>query len=187
MKKSIYTAFVLLGLMTLITACEKENIDNEKPVIRLVSPVEDETILAGNSVSFEVEFSDNVALGSYKVDIHGALEDHPHDHATSKSRSASTLATDDDEAVEFIKIWMESEFISLGEEPISGKESVLVKHLLIEIPETINRNVNGEIKAMPLKEGHYHFIVYCTDEVGQESFISREIYISNGTHIHDSH
>jgi|SRR5690554_2050240 len=188
MKKSLYTAVVLLGLMTFIASCEMEDVDNEKPVIRLISPTEDETVLAGSSINFEVEFSDNVALGSYKVNIHGAFDGHSHDHATSNLRTTSILATQDEEAVEFSKTWLESDFVALGEESISGKKSVLVKHQLMEIPKTIKRNVNGEIKEMPLKEGHYHFIVYCTDEMGQESFVSKEIYISSDSnHDHDSH
>jgi hypothetical protein len=107
-----------------------------------------------------VTLSDNEALASYKVNIHGAFDGHEH--------SATTRATED--SVAFEKTWMDSDFIVLGEEPIAGKRSVTIHHHLIEIPETVN--------GTPLKEGHYHFIVYCTDQAGQESFIAREIEIS---------
>jgi len=70
------------------------------------------------------------------------------------------------------------QFISLGEEPIAGKQQVTINHMLMLIPDSI--------EGRPVKEGHYHFIVYCTDSSGQESFIAREIEIAYnaGEHLH---
>ncbi|MBK5194900.1 MAG: DUF4625 domain-containing protein [Proteiniphilum sp.] len=151
---------LLLAAVIALTSCEKEVTDNEKPVIVLTAPVEDEAVLPGSDIHLEVTLSDNEALASYKVNIHGAFDGHKH--------SATTRATED--SVAFEKTLMESDFIALGEELIAGKRSVTIHHHLIEIPETVN--------GKPLKEGHYHFIIYCTDQAGQESFIAREILIS---------
>ena len=57
----------------------------------------------------------------------------------------------------------------------------------IQIPATISRNIDGEVVESPIKEGNYHFIVYCTDDSGQESFVSTEIHISYDAEEHDHH
>lgn len=160
MKTRKIPTILLLAAVAAFSSCAKEELDNEKPVIVLTAPEEDEAVLPGSDIHFEVTLSENEALASYKVNIHGAFDGHTH--------SATTRATED--SVAFEKTWMESDFIVLGEEPIAGKRSVTIHHHLIEIPETVN--------GTPLKEGHYHFIVYCTDQAGQESFIAREIEIS---------
>lgn len=184
MKRSIIIAAVaLLGVLS-FSACEMDNVDNEKPMIRIVAPVEDELVKPGSDIHFEVELSDNVALASYKVNIHGAFDGHTHNHAVG---SDAALRSVEDEGVEFSKTWLESDFIALGEEPIAGKRNATVHHHHIEIPASIIRTINGEQKEMPLKEGHYHFIVYCTDESGQESFAATEIVISYDAVDHDHH
>src|SRR5690554_389103 len=175
MMKKGYALFLMSLVVlggTLLTSCEKEEIDNEKPVIRLIAPEEDEAIRPGSDIHFDVEFSDNVALGSYKVNIHWG-EGHTH------SATLSTRAEEEGEPFE--RTWLEREFIALGDEPIAGKRSVTVHHHHIVIPETIT--VNGVEK--PIKEGHYHFMVYCTDEAGQEAFVAREIVISYDAEEHD--
>ena len=176
---------VFMGASVLI-ACEKEHIDDQKPVIRVIEPVEDEAVTPGNALHFEVMFSDNVALASYKVSIHGAFDGHTHSHNSTtnglKDDGITTrVATD---SVAFEKTWLESDFIALGEPPITGKKQATVKHLHLVIPETVSRTVNGKAEEIPLKEGHYHFIVYCSDESGQESFVAQEIFISYDHHEH---
>lgn len=149
MKKLVLiSTFVLIAVFGLVS-CDNENLDNERPVVKIVSPMEDELVKPGNDIHFEVELSDNVALA------------------------------------EFTRTWLESDFIALGEEPIAGKRNASVHHHHMEIPTTIIRTIDGEQKEMPLREGHYHFMVYCTDESGQESFASTEIYISYDAEGHD--
>ena len=183
MKKSV----IFLAVLTIATvgfvSCENENLDNEKPVVQIVSPVEDEMVRPGNDIHFEVELSDNVALSSYKVNMHGAFDGH--DHGVGGTRNTINLTETD--SVEFSKTWLESDFIALGEEPIAGMRNATIHHHHIEIPATITRTINGEQKEMPLKEGHYHFIVYCSDESGQESFATTEIVISYDADDHDHH
>ncbi len=183
MKKSV----IFLAVLTIATvgfvSCENENLDNEKPVVQIVSPVEDEMVRPGKDIHFEVELSDNVVLSSYKVNMHGAFDGH--DHGKGGTRYTKNLTETD--SVEFSKTWLESDFIALGEEPIAGMRNATIHHHHIEIPATITRTINGEQKEMPLKEGHYHFIVYCSDESGQESFATTEIVISYDADDHDHH
>jgi len=188
MKKSnalFLAALMILG-STVFASCEKEEVDNEKPVIHLMGPEEGEAIRPGSDLHFEVEFSDNVGLASYKVNIHGAFDGHTHSAAvqgtalgTSHSVNGTRAESDDTESEPFEKTWFESDFIALGDEPIAGKRNARVHHHHIVIPETVN--------GKPVKEGHYHFLVYCTDESGLESFIAREIIISADAEEHTHH
>ena len=185
MKKSVLIAAIVLKAVFGLVSCDSESLDNERPVVNIVLPMEDELVKPGSDIHFEVELSDNVALASYKVNIHGAFDGHGHGdgHGDTRSGFATTRAVSD--SVEFSRTWLESDFIALGEEPIAGKRNASVHHHHIEIPTTVIRTIDGEQKEMPLREGHYHFIVYCTDESGQESFVSTEIYISYDADGHD--
>src|SRR5690554_8012723 len=108
-----------------------------------------------------------------------------HDHGNGGTLYTKYLTETD--SVEYSKTWLESYFIALGEKPIAGMKNATIHHHHIEIPATITRTINGEQKEMPLKEGHYHFIVYCSDESGQESFATTEIVISYDADDHDHH
>ena len=183
MKKTLYFTGIVLWGAVAFTACEKVDVDREKPVITVMKPAEDEVVTPGSAIRFEVEFSDNEALASYKVNIHGAFDGHEHNAAVKAAGRNEVVAAADYEtglrpfgmraatdSVAFEKTWAESDFIALGATPIAGGKKVTVAHQYIVIPE----NLNGK----PLREGHYHFIVYCTDQSGQESFVSHEIFIS---------
>jgi len=232
MKRRNSVIILLFAVLTAFTSCEKELNDNENPVIVLSSPVEDAKIRPGSAIHFEVTFSDNEALASYKVNIHGAFDGHGHStsitavtgrapivaggatgtsggfttgvagatgtsggfttgvagatfysgslttgaegvktgtgDAATRVGVATTRAAGD--SVAFEKTWMESDFIALGEVPVSGKRSVTIHHHLMQVPDSID--------GRPVKEGHYHLTLYCTDQAGQESYIAREILIS---------
>ena len=64
--------------------------------------------------------------------------------------------------------WLESDFIALGDEPIGNETR--------GASPSYSDSRNREWEAR--ERGHYHFLVYCTDESGLESFIAREIIIS---------
>lgn len=169
MKKLFLSSIVALAAVSFVS-CEKDEVDNKAPVINLIAPENDEPINPGSEIHFEVNFSDNVALGTYKVNIHGAFDGHSHNHAVTKA-TGDSLA--------FEKTWLEQEFIAAGEEPISGKRSTTVHHHKITIPTEVN--------GKPLRSGHYHFLVYCTDKAGIESFTAREIFISYDAEEHNHH
>jgi hypothetical protein len=93
----------------------KEDSDTTKPVINLIEPEDDDILHIGGDVHFEVEFSDNEMLASYKVDIHPNFDDHS--HAVTKG---------DAEPVDFVyeKTWS-----------IAGKKNTTEHHHEIVIPE----------------------------------------------------
>lgn len=167
MKKLFLVSFAAILAVGLLS-CEKEETDNQAPTISLIAPEDEEPIKPGSEIHFEVKFEDNVALGSYKVNIHGAFDGHSHNH-TKTGSTGDSLA--------FEKTWLEQEFVRAGEEPIAGKRSVTLHHHKMTIPTEIN--------GKPLKSGHYHFLVYCTDKAGIETFTAREIYISYDAEEHD--
>jgi hypothetical protein len=58
----------------------KEDSDTEKPLINLIEPAEGDALQIGGAhgVHFEVEFTDNEDLASYKVNIHPNFDGHGH-------------------------------------------------------------------------------------------------------------
>ena len=171
--KTKYSILLLLAAAIAFSGCESDDIDTRKPQIVLSEPAEEEAYAPGSAIHFVVTLSDNVALASYKVNIHGAFDGHTH----SAVHPSLTRATDA-EPHPIERTWMESEFIALGEDPIAGKQQVIINHRLMEIPDSI--------EGRPVKEGYYHLTVYCDDSSGQESFIAREVEITHeaGEHLH---
>ncbi len=71
----IYLFVVSMGL--LIAACSDEDIDTEKPMMIVYSPGEGQEFRPGDNINFLAEFTDNVGLSEYKIDIHYG-GDHEH-------------------------------------------------------------------------------------------------------------
>lgn len=130
-------------------ACSDEEIDTEKPVIQLNEPITHANFHPGDEIHFDAEFSDNVALKQFKIDIHSG---EGHDHKSGQ---------DDDHGLDW-------SYEYIGE--LQGHNQQLQMH--IDIPEDA-------------KHGEYHFLVYCTDEAGNESFVAIEIEIEDDDHHHD--
>ncbi|MDR2764558.1 MAG: DUF4625 domain-containing protein [Tannerella sp.] len=111
------TIFFIMGLTALLfivcNAC-KEDSDTTKPEILLVEPAEGDLLHIGDEhgMHFEVEFSDNEMLASYKVDIHPNFDGHSHTRATSETVD-----------FEFDKSWS-----------LSGKNAAIHHHEIM-IPE----------------------------------------------------
>lgn len=79
--------FVLSAIMCVsFSACDEEDADTTKPVITLDEPEDDESLRIGESVHFECDFSDDVALGSYLIEIHNNFDGHGH-----KTRADETV------------------------------------------------------------------------------------------------
>src|SRR5215217_1937642 len=77
--------FILLSVIALAAgACDKDEraIDTDYPVIEVQAPgtfpVQCSTLKRGESFNFKAAFSDNIALGSYSLDIHHNFDHHPH-------------------------------------------------------------------------------------------------------------
>lgn len=72
---------VIASASTLMVGCSKSNdetpADTDKPNIQVVSPANEQVFLPGDTITFNANFSDNVELNSYKIDIHfGTGHDH---------------------------------------------------------------------------------------------------------------
>jgi len=79
--------FILFLMIVLSTSCEKD-IDKQKPIIDLsisdAFPVNCDTLYFGETFELKVLFSDNVALGSYSIDIHNNFDHHSHSTEVSE-------------------------------------------------------------------------------------------------------
>ena len=168
MKKLFLASIVLLSTFVMIS-CEKNKKDTEKPTIKLIEPENGDALKPSDKgIHFEVEFADNEALGSYKVNIHPA-GGHTHEQAAPQFANGDSIA--------FEKTWFESEFIAAGEQSISGKRNTTIQHDKIVIPPTVN--------GKPLKEVNYHFMVTCLDKAGNEKFVVHNVKISYSAKEHD--
>lgn len=86
MKKIIKLSFAFLGLV-IISSCNSDDIDTTKPIIEIISPTNDQTILPESILNVDANLSDNVGLASYKIEVHPAEDGHEH--------KASQLTTED--------------------------------------------------------------------------------------------
>lgn len=71
----ICTAF--LGIFSSCST-DDENTDTQKPNIYLNSPSDEQIFEPGDTIMVDAEFTDNQALGSYKIEIHFAGDGHHH-------------------------------------------------------------------------------------------------------------
>ncbi|MFR9620382.1 MAG: DUF4625 domain-containing protein [Rikenellaceae bacterium] len=163
-----FAAAVAVVLASIFVACDEAG-DTEKPVIDLVSPAEGEAVAAdGTGMHFEMNIEDNEGLGSYKVEIHSNFDDHA--HASSALLNTIETKSDDESTTEET---VDFTFNQSWSEDISGKLNTYVHHHEIVIPTNATH-------------GDYHFIVYCTDAAGNESYVVRNITIGEDSdHDHD--
>lgn len=145
--------YILIFTVFIVSSCEKEKVDTEKPVITISGPEENEVLYIGSEIHFEVDFSDDVQLKSYKVDIHSNFDGHSH-KCSSKEDSI---------AFSFQKSWNFDE----------GLKQSHIHHHEIVIPD--------EIDAKKVAQGDYHFMIYCTDVAGNESWIAIDVKILKST------
>lgn len=139
----------IIFLLGFITACKKDetNIDTEYPVIDVTSssafPIQCSTLTRGQKFTFKAKFSDNVALGSYSLDIHNNFDHHSH------STEVSDCAMDAKKTP--IKPFL---FINTFQIP-SGTNSY----------EAINEiTIPADIDP-----GDYHFLIKVTDKEGWQT------------------
>lgn len=135
----------------LFTACSDDDdviVDTEAPAITINEPHDDDEVAPGEELHFEAVFTDNVELGSYKIEIHDDFDDH--DHAVKSSHDVNPFHYEQDFTI-----------------PEGGTSFDAVHH--IEIPT--------ELDGAPLSEGAYHLSVFVTDAAGnqQEAFVDFEI------------
>lgn len=170
MKKVIYIFSTAILGSVLATSCLSSdgNIDTEKPVILLNAPVDDAPLEVGKSIHFDMDISDNIALGSYDIDIHSA-EGHSHTH------SVSILSDDHDHDHDAENDARKSFKYKNSWDDVRGLKNAHVHHHEIEIP-------------LEAKRGEYHFVVKVLDAAGNQAMVARDIIIvdpGKGNNDHD--
>lgn len=147
---------LLLTLGVIVVSCSK-NEDNDvvKPVISVSEPEDGDTLVPGHEVHFEVDFSDDVALKSYKIDIHNNFDGHNHKAAMNDSIP-----------------WLYQQSWSFE----TGMKQKHVHHHEIVVPDSVD--------GKPLARGKYHFMIYLTDAAGNESWKAVSVMIHDDGSIH---
>jgi len=154
MVKKIISAIVFIPLAL---SCGKDNdtVDTVYPSIDISSsgtfPVQCSTIRRGESFVFKASFSDNVALGSYGLDIHHNFDHHTH----------ST----------------EVEECDMG--PVKDPENPFVLIKSVDIPDSPKRyDAAMEIEVpADIDPGDYHFMIRVTDKAGWQTMKGLSIKI----------
>lgn len=155
--KSYFKIFTIaLSPILFFNSCtdDESTLDTTKPEIMLASPTDHQEYEFGDVIDVQAIFKDNIALGSYKIDIHSDDDGHQH-------RSGSTTFTNKSKNTTDTTPWSYSEIGELT----ANKEFLLNK--TIPIPE-------GNYT-----EGHYHFGIILTDKAGNETQTFIEIVIGD--------
>ncbi|MGB3063216.1 DUF4625 domain-containing protein [Sphingobacterium thalpophilum] len=141
------TKYAIAALMlSTVTGCkkDKENIDTEKPQIDIswgsAFPKQCSEVRRGTSFTFRARLSDNVALGSYSLNVHHNFDHHSH-------------STEVEECpLDPVKTPV-APFVYAKAVNISGQPRQYDAQLDIEVPATVD-------------PGNYHFMIQVTDQSG---------------------
>lgn len=117
MKKIFFVSILSAILGVSFVSCDKDEAsDTVKPVITLGAPKNGAELLIGADVHFEADFSDDVMLGSYLIEIHSNFENHTHKAPATRAGKA------------------EKPFFFKKSYSLSGKRNAHVHHHDIVIP-----------------------------------------------------
>ncbi len=150
MKKQILIYASILAGTFGIQSCSSDDdasVDTQKPVIVLNEPTNEQVFHAGEEIHVDADFSDNVGLASYKIEIHSAGDGHTHD----KNANA------------------EGEWFYTDTNSIEGNPKNYTAHKNILVPHTVN--------GAEIAEGHYHLGIFSVDTSGNEQQLFIEIEI----------
>lgn len=147
--------FLLIVFTTLGCSKDNETVDTEYPVIDITSgdafPVQCSTLERGKTFTFKASFSDNVALGSYSLDIHHNFDHHT--HSTEVNDCGLDAVKDPVNPLLYIKSF-----------DIPGNPATYEASTEIDIPADID-------------PGDYHFMVRITDKEGWQTLKGLSIKI----------
>lgn len=144
-------------MFLLMTACGKNNekVDTEYPVIDLAwsesFPAQCSTTKRGEPLVFKAWFSDNVALGSYSLDIHHNFDHHT--HSTEVNDCGLDAAKHPVNPLLYIKSF-----------DIPGNPAAYEATVAIDVPADID-------------PGDYHFMIRVTDKEGWQAMKGLSIKI----------
>ena len=129
------------------TACQEA--DTTAPQIHVAQPAQGDTIRAGEQLCIQVTFTDDIALNSYKINIHPNFNGHKH----VKSR-AQNQATED------FEITLTSQ---MRNDTLTGRNCF--RDIDIDIPANATH-------------GNYHLLIYSTDLSGNETHTAQDLIIN---------
>jgi hypothetical protein len=134
----------------LIIACEKEDLDTQKPEIDVTIPGAfpstcSDTIFFGEPFTLKVLLSDNVELATYSLDIHHNFDHHSH----------STVVTE-----------CELNPVKEPVNPITFIENLDIPQGLKEYETDVLITIPASNNAGQYDEGDYHFHIKLTDKEG---------------------
>lgn len=153
MKKKALYVFMSLTLVAFVS-CSSDDADTEKPVIENVEPHNGDTLVIGEKIHFEADFSDNDKLASYRIEIHNNFDNHGHKSVVAGLTDSTGYA------FAFDSVWTD----------IAGLRNAHAHHHSIAIP--------AKKGGKSTREGKYHFIIYCLDQAGNMSVLTREVTLS---------
>lgn len=146
-----------LAILTLVLSCnkDKKGIDTEYPTIDITSvdafPIQCSILKRGESFVFKAEFHENVALGSFGLDIHHNFDQHTH----------STEVEECD--LEPVKT-PEKPFLYINSFDIQDSPKTYAANVEIEVPVDVD-------------PGDYHFMIRVTDREGWQTMKGLSIKI----------
>ena len=155
--KWITTSCLAFGIVALALSCSKDadNVDTEYPVIdahfAASFPQQCSTVQRGETLVFRARFTDNVALGSFGVDIHNNFDHHSHSTEVAECDRGDTK----DPVHPFTYI----ETFEIPDAPGAYEAEVE-----IAIPDDID-------------PGDYHFLIRVTDREGWQTLRGLSINI----------
>lgn len=137
--------FILATIILVAGSCNKEERDDEKPVIDMTQgfPQNCDTVYRGETFMFRAVFTDNVELGAYSLDIHHNFDHHSHS----------------------------TELVECPLDPVKQPENPMLFIRQFEIPAGLKfYEAEAEI-AIPedVDTGDYHFMVRLTDKTGWQT------------------
>jgi hypothetical protein len=146
---SIKYSILILFVVLLAASCNKTDIDDEKPIIDMgyaeAFPKNCDTLYFGETFVVKAVLSDNVTLGSYRVDIHNNFDHHSHS----------------------------TDFVQCEMAPVKNPVNPYLLIGSYDIPEgSQNYEVSLELliphgnEAGVFDEGDYHFFISLTDREG---------------------
>jgi hypothetical protein len=148
MKNNFMRIFLVLLLSTLLFACTDTAKDDELPVIDMgiaeTFPTNCVEVYRGETFTYRFRISDNIALGSYSIEMHHNFDQHTHS-------TAPTQCTFDP------KKTATNAFLFINQFEIEAGQKEFLATGQISIPANVDT-------------GNYHFVIRVTDASGWQSF-----------------
>ncbi len=155
MKNFFLRTFQVLSLSMLMFACTDTVKDDELPVIDMsiaeIFPTNCVEVYRGETFTYRFRISDNIALGSYSIEMHHNFDQHTHS-------TSPTQCTFDP------KKTATNAFLFINQFEIENGKKEFFATGQISIPADVDT-------------GNYHFVIRVTDASGWQSFVGISLSI----------